>query len=104
MASRQDHVLHAGSPGQLRPGICIELPCRETLGQRSVLVERNPFVVVDPLAASQQRVQTPMDEHSETCLVKPLHTLDVRWNAFSNHAVLLRSRCAILVLPTVLDR
>ena len=67
------HVFLAGSLGQFGPIASGVRPGLEAFGELFVLGDGNAFVLHDPLVASQDAVQAPVDEHAETGFVPPFH-------------------------------
>src|SRR5208282_310775 len=87
MFTGQDCVLHPGAFGHPRQRARIP-PCWiERLGGRVIFVDRNALPVRQRADTSDQRprqlepalaAMSPMDEHSESCLVKPrFHQLGI---------------------------
>src|SRR5262245_47928089 len=72
MLASDGDVLHSGRFGQRDPFARAELRWIELRRDLLVFRNRNFLFVHYPFALTQDAVHSPMDEHSELCILKPL--------------------------------
>src|SRR6266852_846234 len=70
MAGRDGDVLHPSCLGQSDPCLGVKLLRIKKLRQAVVFIERQLAVMKDPFTSAKDAVYTPVDKHSEFCILE----------------------------------
>ena len=68
----QHQILHAGFGGEIEPRLRVEAVRAELVEQLRILPGRNAVTLLLLLVQAVDRVQSPVDEHSQPPLEKPV--------------------------------
>ncbi len=68
----QDSVLHPGVFGDSGPFSWVVIIRVELIKKLLVILDTDPLLVANPFSSCGDRVQTPVNEHSESRVLEPL--------------------------------